>query len=176
MTASKVKSQTPAAMPGKVPTQEYRLYLTDYPELQHARNLAKSLQKLKAAQYTNDQGLQDIRITYKLRDTVFVAENLTTWGKIIGEELAGKIEKWSPKESVFHLSTMISTMKFCNPSLEVDISTLPTEKIHKKLKDIIVIQDSAGFGINKSGEVVNVDEILSSIEAAERLGMKFVVG
>jgi len=171
MTASKTK---PASMPGNVPTKEYRLYLADYPELQRARNLAK-LQKLKAAQYTNDQGLQDIRITYKLRDTVFVAENLTEWGKIIGEELAGKIEKWSStRESVFHLSTMISTMKFCNPVLEVDTTTLPTEKIHKKLKDIIVIQDSAGFGINKSGEVVNVDEILSSIEQAERLGMKFV--
>lgn len=172
MTESKQRTK-PASMPGNVSTKEYRLTREDYPELQRARNLAK-LQKLKAAEYTNDQGLQDIRITYKLRDTVFTAENLTSWGKIIGEELAGKIEQWTPKESVFHLSTMISTMKFCNPSLEVDISTLPTEKIHKKLKDIVVIQDSAGFGINKSGEVVNVDEILSSIEQAERLGMKFV--
>jgi hypothetical protein len=174
MTESKQRTK-PASMPGNISTKEYRLTREDYPELQRARNLAK-LQKLKAAEYTNDQGLQDIKITYKLRDTVFTAENLTSWGKIIGEQLLAKIEAWTPKESVFHLSTMISTMKFCNPSLEVDISTLPTEKIHKKLKDIIVIQDSAGFGINKSGEVVNVDEILSSIEQAERLGMKFVPG
>jgi len=33
------------------------------------------LQKLNPAQYTReDDGLHDVRITYKLRDTVFVAE------------------------------------------------------------------------------------------------------
>jgi len=176
MTESKTKPQTPASMPGNVPTKEYRLYLSDYHELQRARSVSK-LQKLKAAQYTReDDGLQDIRITYKRRDTVFIAEDLTAWGKVIGEELAGKIEQWTQNQSVFVVSEMLTTMKFCNPSLEVDITTLPTEKIHKKLKDIIVIQDSAGFGINKSGAVVNCDEILSSIEAGERLGMKFVPG
>jgi hypothetical protein len=172
MTESKQRTK-PASMPViTVPKKEYRLTREDYPELQRARGLVK-LQKLKAAEYTNDQGLQDLRIVYKLRDTVFTAENLTSWGKIIGEQLLAKIEAWTPNESVYALSEMLSTMKFCNPAIEADITTLPTEKIHKKLKNIIVIQDSAGFGINKSGTVVNCDEILQSIEQAERLGMTF---
>lgn len=173
MSATKAKNQTSAAMPSNVPTKEYRLYLTDYPSLQHARNLSK-LQKLKTCQYTReDDGLQDLRITFKHRDTVFTAETLTEWGIVLGEQILEKIEKWTPTESVYQLSEMFSTMKFCNPALEVDLTTLPTAKIPKKLTGLVQIMDNAGWGRDKSGAVVNCDEILQSIEAAERLGMAF---
>jgi hypothetical protein len=173
MSATKAKTQTPVEMPNTVPAKEYRLTREDYPELQRARSLVK-LQKLKTIQYTNDQGLQDIRIVYQLRDTTFTAETLTAWGKAIGEQILAKIEAWTPNQSVYALSEMLSTMKFCDPSLEVDLTTLPTEKIDKKLKDIIVIQDSAGWGINKSGVIVNCDGVLAAISEGEKLGMKFV--
>lgn len=171
MSASKAKTQTMAVMP-KAST--YRLTREDYPELQRARNLVK-LQKLKACQYTReDDGLQDLRITYKLHDTVFTAETLTAWGKAIGEQVLAKIEEWTPAESMYALSEMLSTMKFCDPSLVVDISTLPTAKIPKKLIGLVQIMDNAGWAINTKGTIVNADEVLAAISEGEKLGMKFV--
>jgi hypothetical protein len=160
-------------MPGNVSTKEYRLTREDYPELQRARNLAK-LQKLKAAEYTNTDGLQDLRIVYKLRDNVFTAETLTDWGHVIALELAKKIEQWTPESSVYALSEMLTSMRFCDPGVEVDLTKLPTARIDKKLKGLVTIVDNAGFGFNPKGEILNCDVTLASIEQAERLGMKFV--
>jgi hypothetical protein len=170
MTATKAITQTPAEMP-KEPT--YRLTREDYPRLQQARNLVK-LQKLKAVEYTNDQGLQDIKISYKLGDTTYTAMTLTSWGHVIALQLAKKIEQWTPDQSVYALSEMISTMRFCNPGVEADLTKLPTARIDKKLKGLITIVDNAGFGFNPTGGIINCDVTLSSIEQAERLGMKFV--
>jgi hypothetical protein len=172
MTESKQRTK-PASMPGNVPTQEYRLTREDYPELQRARNLVK-LEKLKAAQYTNDQGLQDLRITYKLHDKVYEAQTLTQWGHVIALQLANKIEQWTPDQSVYALSEMLTTMRFCDPGVEADLSKLPTARIDKKLKGLVTIVDNAGFGFNPTGGIINCDVTLSAIEEAEKLGMKFV--
>jgi hypothetical protein len=173
MTESKQRTK-PASMPGNVSTKEYRLTRENYPELQRARNLAKTLQKLKAAEYTNDQGFQDIKITYRLHDKVYTAETLTRWGHVIAEQIANKISQWTPNESVYALSEMVSTMRFCDPAVEADLTKLPTARIDKKLKGLVTLVDNAGFGFNPKGEILNCDVVLQSIEQAEKLGMKFV--
>jgi preprotein translocase subunit SecA len=67
-------------------------------------------------------------IVYRLRDTVFTAETLTEYAKVLGEQILAKVEQWIPNESVYQLSELMTMMKFCNLSLEVDLTTLPTEK------------------------------------------------
>lgn len=173
MTESKTKSQTPASIPETVSKQEYRLTRGDYPELQRGRSLVKNLEKLKTVEYTNTDGLQDLRIVYKLRDNVFTAETLTDWGHVIALELAKKIEQWTPDQSVYGLSEMLTTMRFCDPGVEADLTKLPTARIDKKLKGLVTIVDNAGFGFNPKGEILNCDVTLSSIEAGARLGMSF---
>jgi hypothetical protein len=175
MTESKAKSQTPAEMPKVSP---YRLTREDYPRLQQARKIVGMeklrLEKLKTVEYTNDQGLQDMRITYKLHDNVFTAENLTEWGHAIALQIANKIENWTPDLSVYQLAELRSTMRFCDPACEADLTKLQSARIDKKLKGLVTLVDNAGFGVNLKGDVINIDETLTSIEAAERLGMKFV--
>ena len=109
MTAT--KTQTPAEQP-KV--SMYRHTRADYAQIQSARRLAK-LEKLKAAEYTRADGIQDMRITYAMKGKTFETHNLDEWGHVIAEQLASLIEQWTPNESVYRLTEMLSAMKFCRP-------------------------------------------------------------
>jgi hypothetical protein len=165
-------TKTPAEMP-KVST--YRLTREDYPRLQAARRLVH-LEKLKSAEYENEDGLADIRIVYRLRGKEYEAPTLTAWGAVLAEQIAIKIEEWTPDQSVVTLTEMLSTMAFCDPAIKVDVASLKGGRIPAKLSGLIVIADSQGFGIDQKGAIVNLSDLSDAIAAGERLGMKFVKG
>jgi hypothetical protein len=167
MTAT--KTQTPAEQPN---VSMYRHTRADYAPLQSARRLAK-LEKLKAAEYTRADGIQDMRITYSLNNKTCEAQNLDEWGHVIAEKLASLIEQWTPNESVYRLIEILSAMKFCDPAVEVDLTKLISGRIPAKLKTIVTIADNAGWGLNQRGEIVELTELLTSITQAEKLGMVF---
>jgi hypothetical protein len=169
MSVTKEKTQIPADLP-KVST--YRLSRADYQQGQRARQMAK-IEKLKAAEYTRDDGIQDMRIVYRLHGKIYEAQNLDELAHVIAEQLANKIEQWTPNESVYQITELSSTMKFCDPGVEADLTKIQSARIPKKLTGLVTVVDNAGWGFNPKGDVINIDETLSSIETAERLGMTF---
>lgn len=140
--------------------------------IQASRRLAK-LEKLKVTEYTRADGVQDMKVGYKMNDKTFEAQNLDEWARIIAEKLASLVEQWTPNDGVVRLTDMLSSMKFCDPAVEVDITTLKSGRIPAKLKGIITIADNAGWGLNQKGEIVQLDEMSAAITAAEKLGMVF---
>jgi hypothetical protein len=169
MTESKEKTQIPAELSN---VSTYRLSRSDYQQVQRARQMAK-IEKLKAAEYTRDDGCQDMRVVYRLHGKTYEAHNLDEFARIIAEQLANKIEQWTPNESVYVLSELISAAQFCDPTIRIDRTRIQSARIPQKLSGLVVVTDNAGWGFTPKGEIINCDETLSSIKAAEQLGMVF---
>ena len=165
---TKTETTTPAEMPGP-----YRLTREDYPRLQSCRRLAR-VEKLKTREYTDGNGLQDMAITYRLRGKQHEAPTLTAWGAVLAEQISVNIEAWTPEESVISLTEMVAALRFCDPSVEVDLTKVKSARIPAKLIGIVVVADSAGFGLDSKHTIVRLDELTSAIAAGERLGMTFV--
>jgi hypothetical protein len=155
------------------PVKTYRLTREDYPRLQSCRRLAR-VEKIKTREYTDGNGLQDMAITYRLRGKQHEAPTLTAWGAVLAEQISVNIEAWTPEESVITLTEKITALKFCDPSVIVDLTKVKTASIPAKLSGIAVVADNQGFGLDNKGAIVRIDELLSAITAGERLGMTFV--
>jgi hypothetical protein len=168
MTATKTETTPSAEMP-----KSYRLTREDYPRLQSCRRIAR-VEKIKTREYTDCNQLQDMAVTFRLRGKQHEAPNLTAWGAILAEQIAINIEAWTPEQSVITLTEMLAALKFCDPSIIVDLTKVKTANIPAKLSGIVVVADSAGFGLDNKLAILQLDDVLSAITQAEKLGMTFV--
>lgn len=170
--SAKTATKTPAVMP-KVPMMRHPA--GDYPRLQSCRRLA-GVPKLKTRQGQTPDGVDNYWITYQMNGKSYEAPSLDVWSTVLAEAIAGKIDLWTPDTSVVTLTELLAACRFCDPSIEVDIHNLKSARIPEKLKSIVVIADSQGFGLDKDGHIVQIAELLAAINAGEALGMKFVTG
>ena len=170
--SAKTATKTPAVMPI---VSQMRHPAGDYPRLQSCRRLS-GVPKLKTRQGETPDGTPNYWITYQLNGKSYEAQSLDEWSTVIAEALAGKIDQWEPTTSVVVLTELLAACRFADPSIEVDITKLKSARIPEKLKHIISIADSQGFGLDKDGRIVQIADLLAAITAGEALGMKFVKG